>query len=184
MSKISTYPVVAPASNDLITVTDTSDSNNTKNVTVDSLSAIVYSGAYSEIYDSTSGEVTTILAANTFYLLNTGTTQGERNDALLTTNGAGRITNTGDSRTFSVTYSVSASAANNNNLMFRIYRSGSAIAYSESDTICGSGNKASSVSNTVILTLATGQYVEIYVANLSATTSVTLEHLNLIIRQV
>ena len=183
MPKISSYEVVAPASNDLVLVTDANDSNNTKNVTVGSLSATVYSGAYSEIYDSTAGEITTISAINTFYLLSAGTSQGAINDATLTTNGAGRITNTGSSRTFYVTYSVSASAGNNNNLMFRIYVNGSPIAYSESDAITASGGKATSTSNGVIITLNTGQYVEVYVAN-SAVNNVTLEHLNLIIRQL
>ena len=183
MPKISTYEVVAPASNDLVTVTDASDSNNTKNVTVGSLSATVYSGAYSEIYDSSPNEITTITSANTFVLLNANTTQGARNDVSLTTNNLGRITNTGTSRTFVVNYFVSAAAGNNQNLMFRIHISGSPVLYSESDTIASSGGKATSTSNAAIITLNTGQYVEVYVAN-SAVQNVTLEHLNLILRQV
>jgi len=183
MPKISTYEVVAPASNDLVLVTDASDSSNTKNVTVASLSATVYSGAYSQIYDSSSGEITTIASANNFVLLNANTSQGSTNDASLTTNSLGRITNTGASRTFYVTYFVSATAGNNQNLMFRIHVNGSPITYSESDTITSSGGKATSTSNAAIITLSTGQYVEVYVAN-SAVNNVTLEHLNLILRQL
>lgn len=183
MPKISSYEVVAPASNDLVTVTDASDSNNTKNVTVGSLSATVYSGAYKEIYDNTSGEITTIASANTFVLLSATTVAGSTNDATLTSNNAGRITNTGTSRTFVVNYCVSAVAGNNQNLMFRIHVSGSPVLYSESDTITSSGGKATSTSNAAIITLNTGQYVEVYVAN-SAVNNVTLEHLNLILRQV
>ena len=181
MPKISTYPVVTPASNDLLIVTDASDSNATKNVTISSLSSLV---SYSEIYDSSFGELTTIASQNSFVLLNATTTQGNSNDVSLTTNGLGRITNTGASRTFYVTYYVSASSSNNQNLLFRIHVNGAPVAHSESDTITSSGGKASSVSNAAIITLATGQYVEIYVANATAINNVTLEHFNLIMRQL
>jgi hypothetical protein len=181
MPKISTYPVVTPASNDLLIVTDASDSNATKNVTISSLSSLV---SYSEIYDSSAGEVTAIASQNSFVLLNATTTQGNSNDVSLTTNSLGRITNTGASRTFYVTYYVSASSSNNQNLLFRIHVNGAAVAHSESDTITSSGGKASSVSNAAIITLATNQYVEIYVANATAANNVTLEHFNLIMRQL
>jgi hypothetical protein len=182
MAKISTYPVVGPASNDLITVTDVSDSNETKNVTVGSLTTTVYGGAYVEIYDLTGVEVTAIGSANTFVLFNCGVTRGASNDANLANTVAGRVTNNGVSRTFIITYYVSASASNNNNLMFRLAVNGNTIPYSESDTIVTT-TKASSVSNSIIYTLGAGHYVELYVANSSAQ-NVTLEHLNLILRQV
>jgi hypothetical protein len=181
MPKISTYSTVPPADSDLILITDVSDSNNTKNVTVSALRTAISS--YTEIYDATAGEITTISNANTFVLLVATTIQGATNDATLVNNGLGRITNTGTQRTFIVNYSASASAVNNNNLMFRIHKNASAVAYSESDTICGSGGKATSVSNAVIVTLNTSEYIEIYVAN-SATQNVTLEHLNIIMRQI
>jgi len=180
--KISTYPVVGPASNDLINVTDVSENNETKNVTVGSLSTTVYGGAYVEIYDDISGPTTTITSANTFVLLGCGVTRGASNDANLANTVAGRVTNNGDSRTFIITYYVSASASNNNNLMFRLAVNGNTIPYSESDTIVTT-TKASSVSNSIIYTLGAGQYVELYVAN-SSVSNVTLEHLNLILRQV
>ena len=173
---------MAPASNDLITVTDASDSNSTKNVEVGSLSATVYGGAYVEIYDDTAGNITNIASANTFVLLGCGVTRGASNDATLANTVAGRVTNNGASRTFIITYYVSASASNNNNLMFRLAVNGNTITYSESDTIVTT-TKASSVSNSIIYTLGAGQYVELYVANSSAQ-NVTLEHLNLILRQV
>lgn len=182
MPKISTYPVVAPASNDLITVTDASDSNSTKNVEVGSLSATVYGGAYVELYDDAPGPTTTITSANTFVLLGCGVTRGASNDANLANTATGRVTNNGDSRTFMITYYVSASASNNNNLMFRLAVNGNTIPYSESDTIVTT-TKASSVSNSIIYTLGASDYVEVWVANSSAQ-NVTLEHLNLILRQV
>lgn len=181
MPKISTYSTVTPADSDLVLVTDASDSNNTKNVTVGGLRSIF---AYTEIYDSTATEVTTISATNTFYPLAVTAIQGANNDATLTSTAAGVITNTGASRTFLVSYWASASASNNNNLMFIIYQNNSPVLYSESDTVCGNTNKATTASNSVILTLAQNDTVQLFCANASATQNITLEHFNLIVRQL
>lgn len=188
MPKISTYSTVTPADGDLILITDASDSNNTKNVTVSALRSSISS--YTEIYDDSAGNSTTIATAGTFVLMATITTQGLTNDATLTTNSAGRVTNTsGVSKTFAATYSVSAtSTASNKNLMFRLAKNGqsNSIPYSETDTITssGGGSKASSVSNTVLVTLGNNDYIEIYCTNNTDTNPVVLEHLNLVLRQI
>lgn len=189
MPKISTYSTVTPTDSDLILITDASDSNNTKNVTISSLRSGISS--YTEIYDDTAGNSTTIAVQGTFYLMATGTTQGLTNDATLTTNGAGRITNaSGASKTFAVTYSVSAttSSGNNQNIMFRLVKNGqiNSIPYSETDTVTGTGggSKAASVSNTVFVTLANNDYLEIWCANNTSTITIVLEHLNLSLRQI
>ena len=189
MPKISTYSTVTPADGDLILITDASDSNNTKNVTVSALRSSISS--YTEIYDATASNSTAIAIAGNFYLMATDTTQGLTNDVTLTTNSAGRVTNTsGVSKTFAVTYSVSATASsgNNQNLMFRLVRNGqiNSIPHSETDTVTGTGggSKAASVSNTVLVTLANNDYVEIYCTNNTAANAVVLEHLNLVLRQI
>jgi len=184
MAKISTYPVVAPASNDLITVTDVSENNETVNVTVGSLSATVYGGAYTEIFDADSASITTIAQAGIWYPLNVVASQGNRNVLDLTRNTNGQITNAGVSRIFFITYVVAGIAQTNNNLMFRLYRNGTAITYSESDTICGNGNKSISTGNAAIVTLNSGDTVRLYCANATAAQNITLEHFNLILRQV
>ena len=56
MPKISTYSTVTPADSDLILITDASDSNNTKNVTVSSLKSALF--AYTEIHDASGVETT------------------------------------------------------------------------------------------------------------------------------
>jgi hypothetical protein len=180
--KISTYTTVTPADSDLILITDASDSNNTKNVTVASLKAAVF--AYTEIYDSTPGEDTT--AGATPVKLNVTTTQGEISaSAGLQQNGLGRITNGGASRVFAITYSVSIAAQNNNAVEFSLAKSGTVIPHSQTDSITGSGDKGVSVSNTIITTLNTGQYVEVYIAHAGGgTLACELRHLNLVLRQV
>jgi hypothetical protein len=182
--KISTYPVVGPDSNDLIAVTDVSDGNETKNVTVGSLAVTVYGGAYTEIYDASSASITTITQAGIWYPLNVVAAQGNRNVLDLTRNVNGQITNDGANRIFFITYAVAGIASNNNNLMFRLYKNGNAITYSESDTICGSGNKSTSTGNSAIVTLNFGDNIRLYCANATSATNITLEHFNLILRQV
>lgn len=193
MPKISTYSTVTPADSDLILITDASDSNNTKNVTVSALRSgiLLAASSYTEIYDDSVGNVTTIATAGTFVLMATGTTQGLTNDVTLTTNGAGRITNTsGVSKTFAVTYSASAttSSGNNQNIMFRLVKNGqiNSIPYSETDTVTGTGggSKAASASNTVFVTLANNDYIELWCTNGTAPNNVLLEHLNLSLRQI
>lgn len=187
MPKISTYSTVTPADSDLILITDASDSNNTKNVTISALRSGISS--YTEIYDDSAGNVTTIATAGTFVLMAAGTTQGLTNDVTLTTNGAGRITNTsGVSKTFAITYSVSATAASGSNqhFMFRLAKNGTTISYTETDTVTtgGASSKASSVSNTAFITLANNDYIEIWCTNNTSTNAVVLEHLNLLLRQI
>ena len=182
MPKISSYEVVAPASNDLVTVTDASDSNNTKNVTVGSLSATVYSGAYTEIHDSSGVESTS--ANVTPVILNVGTSQGATNDVSLVGNGFGRVTNTGASRTFAVTFSVSVSGSNNKEVEFSLAKNGTVISHSQTDSVTASGGKGVSTSNTIIVTLNTNEYVEVFIASPGGAFSFNLQHLNLVLRQV
>lgn len=186
MPKISTYPTVTPADGDLILISDANDSNNTKNVTVSSLRAGLSS--YTEIYDDTSGNSTSIAVQGTFVRMVTNTSQGLTNDVLLTTDGAGRITNTGPAKTFAITYSVSAytSSGSNQHIMFRLAKNNATISYSEADTVTtgGAGAKASTVSNTVLVQLLANDYIEIWCTNNTSTNAVVLEHLNLVLRQV
>lgn len=187
MPKISTYPTVTPADSDLILVTDASDSNNTKNVTVSSLRSGISS--YTEIYDDTSGNSTAIAVQGTFYKMVANTIQGLTNDVTLTTDNAGRVTNTsGVSKTFAITYCVSATATSGSNqhFMFRLAKNGTTISYTETDTVTtgGGGSKASSVSNTAFITLNNNDYIEIWCTNNTSTNAVVLEHLNLLLRQI
>ena len=119
----------------------------------------------------------------------TNTAQGLTNDITLTTDNAGRVTNTsGVSKTFAITYCVSATAASGSNqhFMFRLAKNGTTISYTETDTVTtgGAGSKASSVSNTAFITLANNDYIEIWCTNNTSTNAVVLEHLNLVLRQI
>ena len=183
MPKISTYSTVTPADADLILISDANDSNNTKNITLASLKGALLP-AYTEIYDSTPGEDT--IADSTPTKLLVTTTQGEiSTNSGLQQNGSGRITNGGQPRVFAITYSVSIAAQNNNAVEFSLAKNGTVIPHSQADSITGSGNKGVSVSNTIITTLNTNQYVEVYIAHSGGgTLSCELRHLNLVLRQV
>jgi hypothetical protein len=182
MPKISTYSTVPPADGDLVLISDASNNNDTKNITLASLKGALF--AYTEIYDSTPGEDTTANATPTKLLVTT--TQGEISaNSGLQQNGSGRITNGGQSRVFAITYSVSIAAQNNNAVEFSLAKNGTVIPHSQTDSITGSGDKGVSVSNTIITTLNTNQYVEVYIAHTAGgPLSCELRHLNLVLRQV
>jgi len=186
MPKISTYPTVTPADSDLILISDANDSSNTKNVTISSLRSGL--SAYTEIYNNSTGNSTSIAVQGFFYKMAASTAQGLTNDASLTMDVAGRVTNTGATRTFAITYSASATTASGNNqhIMFRLAKNGTTISYSETDTVTISGpnSKASSVSNTVLVQLLANDYIEIWCTNNTSTNAVVLEHLNLVLRQI
>jgi len=178
--KISTYPTVTPADSDLIPITDASDSSNTKNVTVASLRSVLF--AYTEIHDSSGVESTS--ANVTPVILNVGTSQGVTNDVSLVGNGFGRVTNTGASRTFVVTFSASVSGPNNKEVEFSLAKNGTVISHSQIDSVTASGGKGVSASNTIIVTLNTNEYVEVFIASPGGAFSFNLQHLNLVLRQV
>jgi hypothetical protein len=182
MPKISTYSTVPPTDGDLVLISDASNNNDTKNITLASLKEALF--AYTEIYDSTPGEDT--IAGSTPIKLVVTTTQGAiSTNAGLQQNGLGRVTNVGESRVFAITYSVSIAAQNNNSVEFSLAKNGTVIPHSQTDTITGSGDKGVSVSNTIITTLNTNQYVEVYIAYVGGgTLACELRHLNLVLRQL
>jgi hypothetical protein len=182
MPKISTYPVVTPASNDLVTVTDASDSNATKNVTVQGLLAASGQKSYTEIYDL-GGSVTDIISPGVYYPLVCVTTTGLTNDNTITQNGAGVITNTGQPRTFIVTFHVGAETGGNTSLSFFLRKNQTTISYSETDLHSQSQGRGST-SNSVIVSLNTNDTISFLAANNTSTTDITLRHLNIIILEL
>ena len=182
MPKISTYPVVTPASNDLITVTDASDSNATKNVTVQGLLAASGQKSYTEIYDL-GGSVTDIINPLVYYPLVCLTTTGLTNDNTITQNGAGVITNTGQPRTFIVTFHIGATSGGNNSLSFIVAKNNAQINYSETDLHSQPAGRGSA-SNSIIVSLNTNDTISFLAANATSNTDITLQHLNIIILQV
>jgi hypothetical protein len=138
--------------------------------------------AYTEIHDSSGVESTS--ANVTPVILNVGTSQGVTNDVSLVGNGFGRVTNTGASRTFVVTFSVSVSGSNNKEVEFSLAKNGTVISHSQTDSVTASGGKGVSTSNTIIVTLNTNEYVEVFIASPGGAFSFNLQHLNLVLRQV
>lgn len=182
MAKISTYSTVTPADGDLVLISDVNDSNNTKNVTVSALRAAL--SAYTEVYSS-GGDVTVISQAGAWYPLNiTAAVQGATNDNSLSLAVNGEVSNQGANRTFFVSYAVAGISQINNSLMFRLYKNGNAILYSESDTVCGNLDKSTTTGNFAIITLNTGDFVRLYCSNASTAQDIELEHFNLVLRQV
>jgi len=130
----------------------------------------------------TGSPVTTVLAANTWYLLNTSTTSGPVYGDLSVTNN--RITNDGTLKRFKVEVAFSMSAGNNEALHGAVYKSGVIIPESEMDTRTFSGGKASPMTLSLVTDLDTGEYLEVWVKNQTAAQDITLSHINVAIDEI
>lgn len=94
-----------------------------------------------------------------------------------------RLTYTGtDSRIFRVTAIASFSSGNNNQVLFYVAQDGSPIAISETYATANSSGRFENAVVQGIVTLAPGGYVEIWTANDSATTDVTVSDLSVIVQ--
>jgi len=182
MPKISTYPVVPLEPGDYILISDASDSNATKNVLASSVTGV--SVSYTEMSSTAGNQAVT---QSVWIKMTMTTAVGLTNDPSLVVAATNRITNIGQLRRYWVTYSLTASAASNNNIMFRIALDGNinSIVKSEIDIICGGGGaKGGSGSGSFIVDIAQNSYIELWTQNLSSGTTVTLEHFNLVMRQI
>lgn len=139
-----------------------------------------FAQSYIMYYDSTSNAVTTIVASETWYKLNTTTGAGYENNGLVHTNN--RITNTGGSKTYEGNAIISILAAVNNEVDFAYFKNGVIIPNTVQMSTVKANNKAETVPIQFTVELATNDYIEIYVRN-SAVQDITLINLNAKVRR-
>ena len=133
-------------------------------------------------WDYSSGSITTIASAGTWYLLNTSTTAGNIYGDLSVTNN--RITNDGTLKRFKINVAVDVESQNNEDIHFRVYKSGSPILESELDTRTFSGGKTAPATLSFIADLDTAEYIEVWIMNATASNDITLHHLNVTIIEI
>ena len=135
-------------------------------------------------YAENQSTATTIATVGTYVKANVNTTSG-----LLSrfTHSANRATYTGaKSRTFEVSILATiTSASDGDNIAFKLYKNGSEIVgtrtVATTRTVLGV-NKADNIKVQTIVTLAPNDYIELWVTNLTDTSSVTVTDYNAIIR--
>jgi hypothetical protein len=140
---------------------------------------------YTNYFDFSSNTVTTIAVADTWYKLSSSTTQGFSNDGLIhTTN---RITNSGATGVFKLEGIVSLQSSATNVLGISFFKNGSLIPCSEQRqgvTSQGGVDRAGAIPFQCIAELALGDYIEVYVKNITGTNNITLDNLNVIIHEM
>lgn len=140
---------------------------------------------YSNYFDFSSGDVTTITTADTWVKLSATTTQGFTNNGLVHSDN--RITNSGATGIFKLEGIVSLESGNNNVLGVAFFKNGSIIACSEQKQVTsthGGVELASAIPIQCLTELTPGDFIEVYVKNISATNNITLDNINFIITEL
>jgi hypothetical protein len=139
--------------------------------------------AYINYFDFSSGAVTTIAQADTWYKLNATTTQGFSRDGLVHSNN--RITWTGSTtRVFKVEGIVSVESGNNNQIHVAFFKNEALHPCSEQEVTTSGSGRASNIAFHCLVELAQNGFVEVYVKNASGTTGITLDNVNVIVSQL
>lgn len=149
-----------------------------------SLSSIKKIGSpdYGNMFDFSSGAITTISASGTYYLLNCTTTSVYTRGF---THSNGRLTKVGDAfGPIKLEGNLACAANNNDEVHTRFYKNGTAIPCSLGSTVMSSGGKGNTTPFHCITDMVDGDYIEVFVANMNATTDITLENLNVIITEL
>lgn len=142
------------------------------------------SGSIAQYYMTNNVTATTISATNTFVKIAGITIPGTYVEKFntATTNRAiyiGALTGF-----YKITVSVSAVAGNNQLLLFRIAKNGTTLAQSEvQETTSGNGRSQTLIVQDVVQ-LVTNDFIEIFVANGTATSNITVEQLNVIVERL
>jgi hypothetical protein len=139
--------------------------------------------AYINYFDFSSGSVTTIAQSNTWYKLNTTTTEGFSRDGLVHSNN--RVTWTGQGKfVFKLEGIASVISGSNNVIHMAFFKNEQLWPCSEQEATIGTGGKASAIPFHCLIELDTNDFIEVYTKNATATTSITLDNVNVIIEQL
>lgn len=138
--------------------------------------------AFVGYFDFSSASVTTISQLNTWYKLNTSTTQSFKRNGLIHENN--KITNTSEDIIVFMQAIVSLSSGNNNDIHLAFFKNGVIIPCSEQEVTTSSGGKAQVIPIQCSTDLYTGDYIEVYVKNRTATNNVTIDNFNSLINQL
>jgi hypothetical protein len=139
--------------------------------------------AYLNYFDFSSESVTNVVVADTWYKLNTDTTEGFSRNGLVHTNN--RVTYTGDStKVFKIIGIASISSGNNNILHVAFFKNGAIHPCSEQTVTTSGSGKASNIAFQCLIELGTNDFIEVYTKNQSGTTNITLDNINVIVEQL
>lgn len=138
--------------------------------------------AYINYFDFSSGTVTTITTSNTWVKLSADTTQGFSNNGLEHTQN--RVTNKSIKKVFQLEGVASVSAGNNDEVHIAFFKNGELWPCSEQETVMSSGGRSNSIPFHCLVELDTNDYIEVWTKNKNATTDITLDNVNVIVKEM
>lgn len=139
-----------------------------------------YKPSYMNYFDFSSASDTTFVSSGTFCKLVTETTLGFSRNGLVHSNN--RVTYTGSgTKIFNINGILSASGSTNNKIHAAIFKNGALWPCSEQDTTVGTGAAQFNIPFQCLVSLESGQYIEVWVKNNSGTNKITLDNVNVLI---
>jgi hypothetical protein len=139
-----------------------------------------YKPSYLNYFDFDSASETTFASSGTFYKLVTETTAGFSRNGLVHTNNRVTYTSLG-LKIFNISGILSASGSTNNKIHVAIFKDGALWPCSEQDTTVGTGSAQFNIPFQCLVPLTAGQYIEVWVKNVSGTNKITLDNVNVLI---
>jgi len=137
---------------------------------------------YVNMFDFSSGSITTISIADTWYLLNADTVSVYSKGFTHSTN---RLTKVGDSwGPIKLEGCISVSSGNNNEVDVAFYKNGTIIPCSRQSVVTSSGGKSSAIPFHCMTDMFNEDYIEVWIKNVSGTTDITLENINVILTEL
>jgi hypothetical protein len=139
---------------------------------------------YINYFEFTGNSITNIVSSGTWYKLNTNSTISlfSRGDLVHTNN---KVTYNGTTpKVFQIEGIVSISAGNNDEIHASFFKNNSLYPCSEQSTVTSSGGKSGAIPFHCVVELQNGDYLEVFVKNQLATTNITLNNVNVIVKEL
>lgn len=144
---------------------------------------IINTGSIGQYRMTDNAVATTVSLQNTFYKIAGTTLSGDFVEKFTIT--SNRATYTGAlTGYFKVTVVATASSGNNQLLKFRVGLNGTPQASSESKVTTSGSGRSENIKTHTIMSLVTGDFIEVFVANSTAASNVTVSDLNVIIERL
>jgi hypothetical protein len=139
--------------------------------------------AYNNYFDFSSASVTTVAQSDTWYKLNTSTTQGFQRDGLVHSNN--RITWTGTTtRVFKIEGVASLASNNGNKVHIAFFKNEELWPCSETEIVTAGAGAFINVANQCLIQLAQNDFIEVWVKNATGANNITMDKLNVIVTQL
>jgi hypothetical protein len=149
--------------------------------TLDSIKKIG-SPDYGNMFDFSSGSTTIVSSSGVYYLLNCTTTSLYTRGFTHSTN---RLTKVGAAwGPIKLEGNIALSSSNNDEVHVKFYKNGTEIPCSLGSMVMSSGGKGNTIPFHCMTDMIDGDYIEVYVANMSGTTDITLENMNIILSEL